>query len=119
MMVPGDVVSAAGWAQIHGSSYPTLYCSVGPDCLCPPGHCPAGLAHECRLPRGALDEVPAKVLAEQLGLGGERKIGTAKAKPRPVRPGGKKPGAGKGWAKRRTGTAGKDATKHAHRRRPS
>ena len=72
-----------------------------------------------RLPRGALDEVPAKVLAEQLGLGGERKIGTAKAKPRPVRPGGKKPGAGKGWAKRRTGTAGKDATKHAHRRRPS
>ncbi len=70
-----------------------------------------------RLPRRAIEEVPAKVLAEQLGLGGGRKIGTAKAKPRPVRPGGKKLGTGKG--KRRTGTAGKDANKHAHRRRPS
>jgi 23S rRNA pseudouridine2605 synthase len=80
-----------------------------------------------RLPRRAIEEVPAKVLAEQLGEAGERKIGTAKAKPRPVRPGGKKPGgkraggkradAGKG--KRRAGTAGKDAAKHAHRRRPS
>lgn len=49
-----------------------------------------------RLPRGALDEVPAKVLAEQLGLGGERKIGTAKAKPRPVKPGGKRPGKRRG-----------------------
>jgi 23S rRNA pseudouridine2605 synthase len=53
-----------------------------------------------RLPRGALDEVPAKVLAEQLGESGERKIGTAKAKPRPPRPGGKtkhsRSGSGKG-----------------------
>jgi 23S rRNA pseudouridine2605 synthase len=72
-----------------------------------------------RLPRGAFDEVPAKVLAEQLGESGGRKIGTAKAKPKPVRPGGKRPGPGSGKGKRRIGTAGKDATKHAHRRRPS
>ncbi len=79
-----------------------------------------------RLPRRAIEEVSAKVLAEQLGEAGERKIGTAKAKPRPVRPGGKKPGGkrpGTGKGKRRTGTragtAGKDAAKHAHRRRPS
>ena len=48
-----------------------------------------------RLPRGALDEVPARVLAEQLGEAGARKIGTAKAKPRPTRPGGKRPGGKK------------------------
>jgi len=73
-----------------------------------------------RLPRGALDEVPAKVLSEQLGLGGGgRKIGTAKAKAKPVRPGGKRPGSGAGKGKRRAGTAGKEANKHAHRRRPS
>jgi 23S rRNA pseudouridine2605 synthase len=51
------------------------------------------------LPRGGLDEVPGKVLAEQLGEagggGGGRKIGTAKAKPKPTRPGGKKPGGRK------------------------
>ncbi len=80
-----------------------------------------------RLTRGALDEVPAKVLAEQLGESGERKIGTAKAKPKPVRPGGKKPGGkkpGVGWAKRGRSEAGKPGpgktgAKHAHRRRPS
>lgn len=55
-----------------------------------------------RLARGAIEEVPAKVLWEQLGLDGgpTTKIGTAKAKPRPNRPGGKsikrqKAGAGK------------------------
>jgi 23S rRNA pseudouridine2605 synthase len=75
-----------------------------------------------RLARGALDEVPAKVLAEQLGLGGGgggRKIGTAKAKPKPVRPGGKRPGPGASKGKRRTRSPAKDTTKHAHRRRPS
>jgi 23S rRNA pseudouridine2605 synthase len=70
-----------------------------------------------RLARGALEEVPAKVLAEQLGLGGgERKIGTATAKPRPVRPGGKKPGAGK--AKRSRGEAGKGRGSGTSARRP-
>ena len=95
------------------------------------------------LPRGAIEEVPGKVLAEQLGEAGPRKIGTAKAKPRPPRPGGKKPGGGKpgaakgkpsaakgkpgaakGKAQRgRSGTgktgSGKTGAKHAHRRRPS
>jgi 23S rRNA pseudouridine2605 synthase len=85
-----------------------------------------------RLPRGAVEEVPAKVLAEQLGEAGPRKIGTAKAKPKPTRPGGKKsggkksggkkfrvgkPGAGK--AKRGPSGAGKAGPKHANRRRPS
>ena len=65
-----------------------------------------------RLARGAIEEVPAKVLAEQLGLsGGGRKIGTAKAKPRPRRP-------GRGKVKRGRGGPGKGA-KNAHRRRPS
>ena len=76
-----------------------------------------------RLARGALEEVPAKVLAEQLGLGGGgRKIGTAKAKPRPPRPGGKRPGGkkpGAGKAQRARGGAGKTGAKNAHRRRPS
>ncbi len=71
-----------------------------------------------RLPRRGLDEVSAKVLAEQLGLGGGgRKIGTAKAKPKPVRPGGKRPGGAK--ANRGRGGPGKAGAKHAHRRRPS
>jgi 23S rRNA pseudouridine2605 synthase len=85
-----------------------------------------------RLPRGAVEEVPAKVLAEQLGEAGPRKIGTAKAKPKPTRPGGKKtggkktggkkfhigkPGAGK--VKRGPSGAGKAGPKHANRRRPS
>jgi 23S rRNA pseudouridine2605 synthase len=45
-----------------------------------------------RLAPGALAEVPAKVVAEQLGLkgGGGRKPGTAKAKPRPTKPGARK-----------------------------
>ena len=70
-----------------------------------------------RLPRGGLDEVPAQVLAEQLGESGGRKIGTAKAKPKPTRPGGRKPGTGKG--KRNRDDADKRGTKHAHRRRPA
>jgi 23S rRNA pseudouridine2605 synthase len=75
-----------------------------------------------RLPRGAVEEVTAKVLAEQLGEAGPRKIGTAKAKPKPPRPGGKKtggrkPGAAK--AKRGRSVASKTGAKHAHRRRPS
>jgi 23S rRNA pseudouridine2605 synthase len=65
-----------------------------------------------RLARGAVEEVPAKVLAEQLGLGGGRKVGTAKAKPKPRRP-----GAGK--AKGSRSGPGKTGAKHAHRRRPS
>ncbi len=79
------------------------------------------------LGRGDIEQVSAKVLAEQLGLsGGGRKIGTAKAKPRPPKPGGKRPGGkrpgpskGKSKGKRRAGTAGKDAAKNAHRRRPA
>ncbi len=75
------------------------------------------------LSRGALDEVPAKVLAEQLGLGGgDRKIGTAKAKPKPPRPGGKRPGGrkpGASKAKRGRSGASKTGATHAHRRRPS
>jgi 23S rRNA pseudouridine2605 synthase len=45
-----------------------------------------------RLARGDLAQVPAKVVAEQLGLegGGARKTGTAKAKPRPKKPGARK-----------------------------
>ena len=75
-----------------------------------------------RLPRGAVEEVPAKVLAEQLGLGGGgRKIGTAKAKPRPPRPGGtrpagKKPGAAK--AKRGRSGASKGRGSGPSARRP-
>lgn len=48
------------------------------------------------LPRGALEEIPARTLAEQLGTpgsagaGGQRKIGTAKAKPPKRKPGGRK-----------------------------
>ncbi len=76
-----------------------------------------------RLARGALEEVPAKVLAEQLGLsGGGRKIGTAKAKPKPRRPGGKRPGGkkpGAGKAQRARDGAGRAGAKNAHRRRPS
>ena len=54
-----------------------------------------------KLPAGALDEVPGKVLAEQLGEAtAAERIGTATAKPRPRRPG------------RRTAD-------HAHRRRPA
>ncbi len=74
-----------------------------------------------RLARGALDEVPAKVLAEQLGLGGGRKIGTAKAKPRPPRPGGKRPGGKKpdaGKAKRGRSGAGKRRGSGTSPRRP-
>ena len=65
-----------------------------------------------RLASGALAEVPAKVVAEQLGLagGGARKIGTAKAKPRPKKPGARK-------TRRRPSAPAKAGTKHAHRRR--
>ncbi len=75
-----------------------------------------------RLPRGAVDEVPGQVLAEQLGQSSGRKIGTAKAKPKPVRPGGKRPGGRKpGPSKAKRGQSGAVTTgaKHAHRRRPS
>jgi 23S rRNA pseudouridine2605 synthase len=99
-----------------------------------------------RLARGSLEEVPGKVLAEQLGEAGARKIGTAKAKPKPPRPGarkprGKKPGAAKADHGRngartakhgRSGASkagpskagsskagsGKTGAKNAHRRRP-
>ncbi len=44
-----------------------------------------------KLPRGAIQEVPASVLAEQLGhRNAARKTGRAKAKPRPVKPGWRK-----------------------------
>lgn len=47
------------------------------------------------LPRGALEEIPARTLAEQLGSGGarpaaERKVGTARAKPPKPKPGHRK-----------------------------
>jgi len=61
-----------------------------------------------KLAPGAVAEVPAKVLAEQLGEAPPaRKIGTAKAKPRP-----KKPGSRKRPAKRSRGFDAK--TKAAH-----
>jgi 23S rRNA pseudouridine2605 synthase len=44
-----------------------------------------------KLPRGAIQEVPPSVLAEQLGqTTAARKTGRAKAKPRPVKPGWRK-----------------------------
>ncbi len=82
---------------------------------------------------GAIEEVPRKILLDQCGhlMGSEgkqpRPIGTARAKPRPKRPGGNKPG--NAWAdkgkKPRRGTAapkpGESPTEspHANRRRPS
>jgi 23S rRNA pseudouridine2605 synthase len=51
-----------------------------------------------RLARGGLEEVPGKVLAEQLGEAGARKIGTAKAKPKPPRPGNRQPKRPRGSA---------------------
>jgi 23S rRNA pseudouridine2605 synthase len=64
------------------------------------------------LARGQVEAVPAKVLREQLGIGGGggRKTGFAKAKPRPPKPGARK--AKSGGAGR-----GKAGAKHAHRRR--
>lgn len=42
-----------------------------------------------KLPAGAVEEVPPRVLAEQLGTGprSEHKVGTARARPRPRKPG--------------------------------
>lgn len=62
-----------------------------------------------RMGPGEVEEVPAKVLREQLGdtRSKETKIGTAKAKPKPPRPGS---GARK---------SGKAKSRHAHRRRSS
>ncbi len=56
---------------------------------------------------GEVDEVPAKVLREQLGLTRSRgsEIGTAKAKPKSPKP---------GWRAR---NSGKPKSRHAHRRR--
>jgi 23S rRNA pseudouridine2605 synthase len=64
------------------------------------------------LARGQVEAVPAKVLREQLGIGGGggRKTGFAKAKPRPPKPGARKVKSG------RTGR-GNAGAKHAHRRR--
>jgi 23S rRNA pseudouridine2605 synthase len=62
-------------------------------------------------PRGAIQEVPASVLAEQLGhRNAARKIGRAKAKPRPVKPGWRK---GRARAARPGG--GPDAKKERRR----
>jgi 23S rRNA pseudouridine2605 synthase len=71
-----------------------------------------------KLEPGAVAEVPPKVLAEQLGEAPPaRKIGTAKAKPRPRKPGDRKRAARKDVA---AGTAPRDGAKsHAHRRRPA
>lgn len=67
-----------------------------------------------RLAPGGVEEVPAKVLREQLGSGrGARdkdRVGTAKPRPRKRRPGpGKRAAAGPGQPRPR----------HAHRRRPA
>jgi 23S rRNA pseudouridine2605 synthase len=79
-----------------------------------------------KLKPGAVSEVPPKALAEQLGEAppgpsAARKIGTAKAKPRPRKPGDRKrkisakdPGAGRNEGKRSIGKKS-----HAHRRRPA
>ncbi len=64
-----------------------------------------------RLARGQVEAVPAKVLREQLGIGGGgRKTGFAKAKPRPPKPGARK-------AKSERAGRDKAGAKHAHRRR--
>ena len=77
-----------------------------------------------KLPAGAVAEVPPKVLAEQLGeaqpgASAARKVGTAKAKPRPNKPGSRKTGQ----AKRRTSEPGPGRGdgkgRHAHRSRPA
>ncbi len=78
------------------------------------------------LPRGAIEEVPARTLAEQLGGGDrqgaqKRKVGTAKAKPKKPRPGHRKaarpaaPGAAKGAGPARGKGGGE--TRRADRRR--
>ncbi len=92
-----------------------------------------------RLAPDGLEEVPPKVLREQLGESGGQpaksaaaKIGTAKAKPRPTKPGGRKPGRRKPGGRRpgedKPGEGKPGARKtgpkaagggHAHRRRPS
>ena len=71
-----------------------------------------------KLEAGAVAEVPPKVLAEQLGEAPPaRKVGTAKAKPRPRKPGHRKRAARKDAA---AGAGPKDGAKsHAHRRRPA
>jgi 23S rRNA pseudouridine2605 synthase len=68
---------------------------------------------------GAVAEIAPKVLAEQLGEAPPaRKIGTAKAKPRPNKPGARN--RRKASADAAPGTGGKRETRsHAHRRRPA
>ncbi|WP_367575465.1 pseudouridine synthase [Tistlia consotensis] len=68
------------------------------------------------LPRGALEEVPARMLAEQLGstAGGvrtpaKRKVGTAKAKPPKPRPGHRKAAAARKASGRKPAARGKGA----------
>jgi 23S rRNA pseudouridine2605 synthase len=87
-----------------------------------------------KLEPGAVAEVPAKVLAEQLGEAPPaRKIGTAKAKPRPRKPGDRARAAPKGGPKNNPKGGSNDGPKrgapgaapggraksHAHRRRPA
>ncbi|RMD64257.1 MAG: rRNA pseudouridine synthase [Alphaproteobacteria bacterium] len=81
-----------------------------------------------RLRPGQVAEVPAKVLREQLGLPApgddERratgpKVGTAKAKPRPVRPGRRKATTGPAKSGGGEATPKTGRRHHAHRRRPT
>ena len=71
-----------------------------------------------KLAPGAVAEVPPKVLAEQLGEPPPaRKVGTATAKPRPRKPGGRKRAAPRGAA---AGAGpGGGTNSRAHRRRPA
>jgi 23S rRNA pseudouridine2605 synthase len=71
-----------------------------------------------KLPRGAIQEVPRSVLAEQLGQKtAARKVGRAKAKPRPVKPGWRK---GRGRAARAgSGPDAKKERRRADRRGPA
>jgi len=72
-----------------------------------------------QLKPGAVAEITPKVLAEQLGEAAPaRKVGTAKAKPRPNKPSQTK--RRKASPKAAPGTGGKQETRsHAHRRRPA
>jgi len=77
-----------------------------------------GPFHLGKLPAGAVEELPRKALREQLGEAPPaRRIGHARAKPRPVKPGYRK--AAKLAAKPADQAAPEGRGRHAHRRRPA